>query len=333
MSVTVSASRFNALQQRIAAIMGSATNTSPSTGYGQNFSSSSVTGSGNQTNLTNVNKISSQDYRNLYLDIARARIHQIGASSFSQTAFPIGDFSTNTDANKVELAYIQFLENLMTTVESNKFLLDLATQGEILNLKDVSNRDIQSVRTATWGGTDQVQTVSHIFTVSFGSLADRRHFFNTGGQIQIQANLTYTGGEAKTLDWRNILANMGLIRFGANSTSSTTGQGTGSNIGNYQLTSSDTLVYRINGTAVYSSNSYRILVRNISNTQIQFTIQFRDDDIGSLPAPRVDETVRGTLTSGPVRIIRANGSAVVNGISTSTVVVTGPLIGNTTLNI
>jgi hypothetical protein len=333
MSITVSASRFNALQQRIAAIMGSATNTAPSTGYGQNFSSSSVTGSGNQSNLTNVNKISSQDYRNLYLDIARARIHQIGASSFSQTAFPIGDFSTNTNANKVELAYIQFLENLMTTVENNKFLLELATQGEILNLKNSSNQDIQSVRTATWGGANQVQTVTHIFTVTFSSIVERRHFFNTGGQIQIQASLAYAGSEAKTLDWRNILSNMGLIRFGANSTSSTTGQGTGANIGNYQLTSSDTLIYQINGTAVYSSNSYRILVRNVSNTQIQFTVQFRDDDIGSLPTPRIDETVRGTLTSGPVRIIRANGSATINGINTNTVVVTETPNGDTTLNI
>lgn len=333
MSITVTASRFNILQQRIAAIMGTATNTSPTTGYGQSIFSSTVAGSGNQTNLSNVNKISFQDYRNLYLDIARARIHQIGSSSFSQTPFPVGDFSTNTNADKVEVAYIQFLENLMTVVETNKFLFDLATQGEILNLKNESNQDIQSVRTTTWGGADQVQIVSHVFNVTFSSLAERRHFFNTGGQIQIQASIAYTGSEAKTLDWRNILSNMGLIRFGANSTISTTAQGTGSNIGNYQLTSSNTQIYRINGTAVYSSNSYRILVRNVSNTQIQFTIQFRDDDVGSFPAPGVDETVRGTLTSGPMRIIRANGSATINEVSTNTVVISQIPIGNTTLNL
>jgi len=333
MSITVTSARYNALQQRIAAIMGAATNIAPTTGYGQTFSSVAVTGSGNQLDLTNVNKIDSDDYRNLYLDIARARIHQIGASSFSQTAFPIGDFLINPNADKIELNYIQFLENLMTTIETDKFLIDLATQGEILNLKNSSNQDIQSVRTTTWGGASQVQTVTHVFTITFSSLTERRHFFNTGGQIRLEANLSYTGSEAKTIDWRNILSNMGTILFGANNTTSSTGQGTGSNIGNYQLTSSNTQIYRIFGTAVYSSNSYVILARNLSNTQIQFTVEFRDDDIGSLPAPRIDEQVLGTLTSGPIRFARANGAAVINGVNINTVVVTETLVGNTTTNL
>jgi hypothetical protein len=334
MSITVTAARYNALQQRIAAIMGAATNAAPSTGYGQTFSSIAVSGSGNQPDLTNVDKIDSDDYRNVYLDIARARIHQIGASSFSQTAFPIGDFITNNNADKVTLAYIQFLENLMTTIEADKFLIDLATQGEILNLKNVSNQDIQSVRTATWGGASQVQTILHVFTVTFSSIAERRHFFNTGGQIRLSANISYTGSEAKTIDWRNLLTNMGTILFGTNNTASSTGQGTGSNIGNYQLTSSNTQIFRIFGTTVYSSNSYRVLARNLSNTQIEFTIEFRDDDVGSGPiGERIDETVRGTLTSGPIRFARANGTAIINGINTNTVVVTETPVGNTTTNL
>jgi hypothetical protein len=331
MSITVTAARYNALQQRIAAIMGTATNVAPSTGYGQTFSSVAVTGSGNQPNLTVVDKIDSDDYRNLYLDIARARIHQIGASSFSQTAFPIGDFTTNSNADKVTLAYVQFLENLMTTVENNKFAFDLATQGEIVNLRDISNQNIQSVRTTTWGGTSQVQTISHVFSVTFSSIAARRHFFNTGGQIRISADLSYTGSEAKTLNWRNILSGIGIIIVGANSTASSTGQGTGSNVGNYQLTSSNTQLYRRNGTSVYSNNSYIILARNISTTQIEFTIQFND---GAPVAPStLDETVRGTLTSGPIRFARANGTAIINGVNTNTVVITETPVGNTTSNL
>jgi hypothetical protein len=331
MSITVTAARYNALQQRIAAIMGTATNVAPTTGYGQSFSSVAVTGSGNQPDLTVVDKIDSDDYRNLYLDIARARIHQIGASSFAQTAFPIGDFTANSDADKVTLAYVEFLENLMTTVESDKFLIDLATQGEIINLQNSSNQNIQSVRTTTWGGASQVQTISHIFTVAFDSIANRRHFFNTGGQIRISADLSYTGSESKTLDWRNILSGMGVIIVGANSTASSTGQGTGSNIGNYQLTSSNTQLYRRNGTSVYSNNSYIVLARNISTTQIEFTVQFTD----GAPAfsSIIDETVRGTLTSGPIRFARANGTAIINGVNTNTVVITETPVGNTISNI
>ena len=332
MSITVTSTRFNTLQQRIAAIMGTATNAAPTTGYGQTISSSSVTGSGNQINLSDVNKISSSDYENLYLDIARARIHQIGAAAFSQTPFPVGDFTANTNADKVELSYIQFLENLMNTIETNKFELDIPTQGEILNLTNSSNQNIQSVRTTTWGGAGQVQTITHVFTVTFGSLTERRHFFNTGGQIRFEANLAYTGSEAKTLNWRNLLTNMGTILFSADKTVSSTGQGTGSNVGNYQITGSNTQLYRIDGTAVYSNNRYRVLARNVSNTQIEFTVEFTDG------APLntqfgIDETVRGTITSGPIRFARANGSATINGINTVTVINTETPVGNTTSNL
>jgi hypothetical protein len=341
MSITVTAARYNALQQRIAAIMGTATNVAPTTGYGQIISSSPVTGSGNQSDLTTVNKVSSLDYRNLYLDLARARIHQIGANAFSQTAFPIGDFLTNLNADKVELAYVEALENLMTEIEVNKELFDLSTQGELLNLRTADNQNIQSVRTSSWGGAGQPQIIRHVFSLTFSSVAARRHFFNSGGQIRLEANLSYSGSEAKTIDWRNILSNMGTILFGANNTASSTGQGTGSNIGNYQLTSSNTQIFRIFGTAVYSSNSYRILARNPSATQIEFTVEFRDDDTGSGPVPgsntnldpslnSIDEPVRGTLTSGPMRLARANGTAVINGVNTDTVVITQIPVGSPT---
>lgn len=333
MPITVTSARFNTLQQRIAAIMGTATNIAPTTGYGQTVSSTTVLGSGNQLDLSNVDKIDSENYKNLYLDIARARIHQIGTTAFFQTAFPIGDFLSNANADKIELNYIETLEFLMNTVEANKFTLNLLNQGEIINLKNSDNLDIQSTRTATWGGSGQAQTVAHMFTVTFSSLTARRHFFNTGGQIRLQANLDYIGTEAKTNDWKNLLINMGIIVFGANNTTSSTGQGTGSNVGNYQLTSTNTQIYRVFGTAVYSTNSYRMLARSVSNTQIEFTIEFRDDDIGSLPTPRVDESVRGTLTSGPIRFTRANGSATINGISTNTVVITETPVGSTISNL
>jgi len=127
---------------------------------------------------------------------------------------------------------------------------------------------------------------------------------------------------------------MGTILFGANNTVSSTGQGTGSNIGNYQLTSSNTQIFRIFGTSVYSSNSYRVLARSTSATQIEFTVEFRDDDAGSGPVDfRIDESVQGTLTSGPMRLVRANGTAVINGVNTNTVVITQIPVGNTTSNL
>jgi hypothetical protein len=337
MSITVTAAKYNALQQRIAAIMGTATNIAPTTGYGQTINSKLVTGTGNQPDLSNVNKISSQDYRDIYLDLARARIHQVGTNAFAQTVFPIGNFLNNSNANKIELNYIQELENLMTIIENDKFLFDVSTQGEILNLRNTDNQNIQSVRTTTWGGAGQVQAVTHVFTVTFNSLTARRHFFNTGGQIRLAATLSYTGSEDKTVLWRNLLSSMGTILFGANDTSST-GLGIGSNVGNYQLTSTNTEIFTIFKSAIYepqtySTNNYKILARNTSNTQIEFTVEFIDNDVGSLPAPQIDEPVRGTLTSGPIRLTSANGTAEINGVSTNTVVISETPVGNNVSNL
>jgi hypothetical protein len=85
---------------------------------------------------------------------------------------------------------------------------------------------------------------------------------------------------------------------------------------------------------VYSSNSYRLLARSISSTQIEFTVEFRDDDVGSGPAGfRIDEPVQGTLTSGPMRLVRANGTAVINSINTNTVIISETPVGNTVSNL
>lgn len=329
--VTVTSSRYNELRQRIQAIMGNATDAFPTTGYGQLISSQSVTGVLNQPDLTAVNKISAQDYEDLYLDLARARIHQIGTEAFFQTPFPIGNFLVNPNANKIELDYIQALETLMTDIENDKDLFDIATQGSIENLKASDGENIQSVRTASWGGASQTQVVNHRFRVRFLDESHRRHFFNTGGQVRFQAGLAYSGSEDKTISWRNLLNNMGIIIFDANKTVSSTNAGAGSARGNYQLTSTFTEIYSKSSTsAVYSTNSYRILARNVSPTVIVFNIQFRDDYVGSGPPDfRTDESVLGTLTSGPIQIATASGSATINGITTDTVVIDPPL-GNTT---
>jgi hypothetical protein len=315
MSNKVTSSRYNQLRQRIQMIMGNSTNTIPQFGYGQTISSEAVIGSQNQTNLSTVNKISAQDYRNLYLDLARARIHQIGSLGFSQTAFPIGNFLSNSNADKIELQYIEALEGLMTQIENDKFLIN-SNQAEIVNL------NLQSTRSLRWGGSNEIQAVSHRFTVTFNSVQSCRHFFNSGGQIRIQASLDYNGGEAKTQSWKKLLSDIGIIIFTATNTTST-GQGSGSNTGYYSnLTSSQTQIFNKSDASVYSNNNYRLFARLQSQgRQIEFTAEFTD----GLPLNTefgIDESVLGTLRSGPVHILRANGSATINGINTNTVVIT-----------
>jgi hypothetical protein len=326
MSVVIESTRYNNLVQRIVAILGNSTTVDPTTGYGTTFNVDpfGVTGSRNQINLANVDKIDSDNFKNLYIDLVRARVHQIGASAFSVEPFVVGDYRTNlSNTDKIQEAYTQGLENLMTQIETDKFEIDIASQAEIDPL--TSSSRLQGV-SGSWNGT-----LTHIFTVNFSSAADRRHFFNTGGEIRFSANLNYTGIEDKTLKWQTLLNNIGVVSFKANSTFSNAGSGSGRNLGNYQLNSSYQLVYRTDGLSPYlgpySGNAYEIYALQNSDTQIQFRVWFIDNDIGT-----IDENILGDLTS-TVEYARADGVVDINGVEYATVVFTGSVTASTISNL
>lgn len=321
MSVVIESTRYNNLVQRLSAILGNSTTGSPTNGYGQllNIDPFGVVGSRNQTDLSNVDKIDDSQFRNLYIDLVRCRVHQIGAAAFSVDPFVIGDYETNqSSTDKVQESYIQGLENLMANIESDKFDIDIATQATIESLTS-SNR-AQSLL-GPWNGT-----LSHIVTVNFNSVEDRRHFFNSGGEIRFSADLDYTGSQDKTLKWQTLLNNMGVISFKANNTISNAGSGSSSNTGNYQLTASYQLVYRNNGLNPYSGNAYEIYALQNSSTQLQFRIYFADTDPET--GDRIDEDVFGDLTS-TIEYARADGTVDINGEIFDTVIFDNPVNSTT----
>lgn len=321
MSVVIESTRYNNLVQRLSAILGNSTTGLPTNGYGQplNIDPFGVVGSRNQTDLSNVDKIDDEQFRNLYIDLVRCRVHQIGAAAFSVDPFVVGDYNTNqTSTDKVQESYIQSLESLMTQIETDKFDIDVSSQADIESL--TSNFRPQSLQ-GPWN-----ETLSHIFTVSFGSAEDRRHFFNSGGEIRFSANLSYTGSQEKTLKWQQDLNAMGAVTFKATKTFSNAGEGTVSSIGNYQLTGSYQLVYRNSGINPYSGSAYEIYALQNSATQIQFRIYFADTDPET--GNRIDEDVFGDLTS-TVDYVKPNGSVNVNGETYNTVVFNKPVLVNT----
>jgi len=114
---SVLATRFNNLQNRIRTVLGTSLSSNPQFGYGQTFSSTSVTGD-YDTNFSSADLISAEEYAALYEDIVRARVHQIGFPAFSadMQALPEGDFENNSNADKIEETYISYLENLVTSI-------------------------------------------------------------------------------------------------------------------------------------------------------------------------------------------------------------------------
>lgn len=292
----ITAARLNNLQARIELVLG---NGAGQNGYGQTITSADVLSDGNAT-------IAADDLNNIYADMIRARIHQVGPGDIGiaqviqnlnvvaeETSFFINDQGiTTVDADGDKKGIADF-EQLMTQIEVNKFLVH-PSQATI-------EPATSSVRVTPWNGL-----LVHEVQVNFTSENQRRHFFNTGGEIWFQANNS-NANEPKGLDWAELCAQVGTVKFGSTATISTTGGG--SSIGNYDLNSSFQLIYQKIGSGTYSSiysgNIYTIRVRLDGALRIVFRIELNDVAVDNL----VDNNVDGRLES-IVRQYRAVGEYV-----------------------
>lgn len=303
------ATRFNTLQQRLTAIMADSTSGAPTTGYGQSLNSAAyypIVGN-YAVNAGSTDIVSAAQYESLYIDLVRARVHQVGTAGFTIDPFVVGDYTTNTSSTDlVEELYISDLESLMTQMETDKFLVN----GTQLSVSALTS----SSRTATWN-----TSLTHSFNVNFASETAKRNFFNAGGQIRFGPAITYVGTDSKTIDWQSLLSTIGTVIFDYTSTYSTNSSGTGSAIGGNDnlLTATNQLIFRKYGSS-YSSNNLAIYAKQNSVTQIQFTLIFSDSQVEN-----VDEVVRGTLSS-VVNTGLPDGSVTINGTPYNTVALTAP---------
>ena len=279
----ITAARYNNAQARVSAIMGTGSGTE---GYGQTLVSSQ-TALGQTVTTTQVN--------NLYTDITAGRIHQIGTLPTSILQVNVGDIigdETSTDnatvvagvpaAGSGEFKGFSDYEALIGVFESTseRFKLHPDYSTTVISLTGSITANWNSLRT-------------HIVRATFTDANARRHFFNSGGTINFSAELTGYSG-AKSIDWANMLTNIGTIKFAHGSTYSD-GSGTGSAIGNFDLTSNYQQVFIKTGSGIYVENDYNIQAKEITTNVIEFLIEFRDDN-----APGgygIDENVNGTLTS------------------------------------
>jgi hypothetical protein len=280
----VTAARFNNLQARIATVMGVG---GGAEGYGQSLDSNSV--------LTSAD-VNATDMSNLYLDMTKARFHQVGALPTEIENIIRGDIILDDNAAPFDPKSFAAFENLMIDIEADKYLLSSnAATAKV-------ETGISSSRSTAWNGA-----VSYEFVVQFADVNARRYFFNSGGEIRITSNVS-GGSQAKSSDWRLILSNVGVVKFNYASTTST-GTGTGSLIGNYDITASETKIFTKVGSdvsAAYAENEYNIYASQLSPSEIKFKVEFLDADIGD---PNFDENVDGT-TSTSIQHFRAAGTYV-----------------------
>ena len=291
----ITAARINNLQASINLILGSGAGQS---GYGQAVSSSQVNNQGDV--------VLAEDMNLIYADILKARVHQVGAGDIGiaqviqnlnviaeSTSFNVNDSGvTSADVEGIKKGLVDF-ETVMTQVIADKAVLH-PTQAAL-------EPGITSSRSSSWNGL-----IYQEVTVTFSTTDQRRHFFNTGGEIRFSANNT-SASTPKGLDWTQLCTEVGTVKVNAESTTSTTGGGT--SIGNYDLTPTYQNIYQKIGSgtysAVYAGNIYTVKARSDTATRIIFRIEFND----VVQVGNIDNNVDGQLES-VVQHYRASGDVV-----------------------
>lgn len=292
------ATDYNSIQSKIAAVMGTG-GTNPTTlvadnsyGYNQTVASAQVT-------ETPTTQITVTQWTNLRSDIVKARQHQgsgtIDSKGVSDAGYVAGSsLLTPTTSYKITEADRAAYMTMADAAITNRLVTPPTSDA---------TRD--SLSSATYVSSWNT-SITHTVTIAFASAATALYFFNAGGKIEISASRTGGTTTTKGTSWTNMLANMGTIVFGRD-TSSTTGTTPGtisSSLGYYQLTTSDqTLFTKSTENTTYNPNNYSIKAR-LSSINIVFTIVFADSSGGN-----IDESIDGTITS-LVQAYRPSGTNV-----------------------
>ena len=306
MPTTILASRYNTLRNNVNLVLGQSSSGTADYGYGQGLNTSAK--------IATSDKVSAQDYEDLYIDLIRARSHQVGAA-VTIDEFVVGDYDTNTaTADKIEEAYVIGLESLATNLITDRFLVD-SNNLRLTNIPAASSTRLSSA--GVWNGT-----ISHIFTMTFTNAAARRHFFNSGGQIRLSASVADAGSNIEANDWKSILNSMGSTSFNRTQTTNNAGIGSGSNIGYDDLTTSYQLIYSRTSSAVYATNEYRIFAAKQSTNAVIFKVEFFNG-AATNPPYGINEPVSGTFNS-IVQAATADSSVTINGTAHDAVVLADP---------
>jgi hypothetical protein len=156
--------------------------------------------------------------------------------------------------------------------------------------------------TPIWTSANQV---FYEAKVTFTDEDNRRHFFNSGGELRFDATLTgVDAAHAQSVDWETMLAAIQTIKLSHSSTESSASLGT-PGYGFNMLTGTYQLVYTKGGTGDYAGNQINIYAKLSGSNAIDIKISFDDahvSDNGTWTTPPYSgnwtgtDYVAGTLT-------------------------------------
>lgn len=295
------ATDFNNIQTIVASVLGVGSGTS---GYGQAVASAPVSAGA---------AITVTQWTNLRNDLSKCRVHQTNtaiinglASIAANRGSPWQTLQTITSSTTIsEDIRDQYSQFASGGVNGNRDTI--AASGQSTSGVAVVTQN----RTTNWGSGGDV-SISHTITLTFGgytptggssvSGADHmRCFFNAGGSIDITASRAGGSGTTKDTNWTDMLALFGTFRFRAASCAVSGTLNTSGSVNAAQgwraLTAGGAAITCLTqtSTSVYAENRFTITAQRPATTnQLQFTITYRDADVGD---PNIDEAVTGTLTT------------------------------------
>ena len=157
-----------------------------------------------------------------------------------------------TVASGGTITYQSSIPTNIATLDTNRLLSNITQMT-------VSSALTSSISTP-WNGT-----ITHVFTVNFGTEDAARYYFNSGGQIRWSGSNTggTTGGAAA---WAALLTAMGTIKMDAKTTTYTGSGGTiTNNVGYYGLTGSLVQTFIHYGSGPYYSGIFYSIQVSRSN--------------------------------------------------------------------
>ena len=220
-------------------------------------------------------RIRAANWDELLTSLRFAAQHQ-GTGISSPTSSSDPDFPTLRETVKIIPTLIDDIAN----VRANKLNYDISKMSidanKISSSKTFVDPSSAGVDDFTWNGT-----LTYEFKATFADEDARRNFFNAGGELRINCDLSnYDTSHPQSESWSILLASIATVKIGHNLTESTAGQiGGGTRIGFTGLT--DTYpadsIYKKTGTqGYYSGNQINIYAKLNGTDAIDVKIVFYD---------------------------------------------------------
>jgi hypothetical protein len=296
---TIQIQNYNNIRDKIVAVLGSGSSNS---GYGQSIYSSAV---------SLGQRIGISEWNRLKFDIINAWTHIYGTTPGLVTIL-------ENDIIKAGVSAYPFVQydsyaNAITAARGKR-----PAVGQYITVSKGSQRRIGSF----------VNQLNCIISVSFGSAAAARYFFNSGGEIRIQSIFAGSSGTSQNNSWQSVLSTAGQQAFGGFIPVQGTGTLDGKNF--YRCTTTFQEWYRAQSTNSYAANNYILSARTpaVANnsggtaTTLELYVQLFDDHTGISAGP---DAVDGILDIF-VETLEATGTMQPSGAGLGNFTVASPSI-------